>query len=113
MNSRIARINSLIMHIVSGELQCYSVDAELGMLTVVRVDTYCDLSISRVYVSSLDKTVPITDIQRLLRTWTFRIQRAVRNGMTTRRIPKIVFAIDDSADKYERIETLLNTTTAQ
>lgn len=80
-----------------------------AIITVTAVNVSPDLSVARIYLSLFSAQNKPEEILTLINEHKsklrFELGKKVRNQM--RKVPELVFKIDDSLDKIERIEKLL------
>ena len=106
--ARIDKIDSILMRelsmIISQELN----DPKLGFPTVTEVDVAPDFTSAKVYVSFLGKNYKKRDGLEALRRSKGHIKSLLAKRVNMRKIPDLVFVVDDSLDKAQRIEDILN-----
>jgi len=102
---RTARLNELLREIIAEALERID-DDRLQLVTVISVDVDSDLHRALVYVSTLD---PSTDDEVLeaLGELRIRVQGAVARQARLKRVPEVVFRIDEVLRSAERIDDLL------
>ena len=104
----IKKVDSILMRelsmIISQELN----DPLLGFPTVTEVDIAPDYSSAKVYVSFLGKNYKKRDGLEALRRSKGHIKSLLAKRVNMRRIPDLIFIVDDSLDKAERIEKIIN-----
>lgn len=104
----IKKIDSILMRelsmIISQELN----DPLLGFPTVTEVDIAPDYSQAKVYVSFLGKNYKKRDGLEALKRSKGHIKSMLAKRVSMRKIPDLVFIVDDSLDKADRIEKLIN-----
>lgn len=104
MQNRMERINELLRQQVSQILEEEA--EELGLVSVVAVQTSRDLSVCEIFV------VPIQgDAERLLRILAERAgayRKRLAESVELRRLPELRFAVDTNTDSVDRVEELLS-----
>ena len=85
-------------------------EPEIGLLTVTRVDVTPDLAEAKVWVSSYASSVSFSKILKYLSRINRDIFQSLRLVMTTKRVPKIRFFIDENSEYADRIDQLLKKT---
>ena len=104
----IKKVDSILMRelsmIISQELN----DPLLGFPTVTDVDIAPDYSTCKVYVSFLGKNYKKRDGLEALRRSKGHIKSLLAKRVQMRKIPDLTFVVDDTLDKVDRIEQLLN-----
>ena len=104
----IKKVDSILMRelsmIISQELN----DPLLGFPTVTEVDIAPDYSQAKVYVSFLGKNYKKRDGLEALRRSKGHIKSLLAKRVSMRKIPDLDFIVDDSLDKADRIEKIIN-----
>lgn len=104
--SRTDKLNSLFQKEISTILMQDLNDPKLGFATVSEVKTSGDLSSARVYFSFLGKNYKKRDgLDALNRSKGF-IKSQLAKRLNMRKIPDLIFVVDDSIDKAMRIEEI-------
>lgn len=83
-------------------------DPLLGFPTVTEVDVAPDYSVAKVYVSFLGKNYKKRDGLEALRRAKGHIKSILAKRVKMRKIPDLEFLVDDSLDKADRIEKIIN-----
>jgi ribosome-binding factor A len=104
---RMRRVDEAMREVLSGAITSELKDPRVGFVTVTAVDTAPDLRQARVYVSVLG-----TDAQRRrsldgLRSAHGFLQRRVADELHLKNTPTLDFVYDDTADRAQRIDELL------
>lgn len=79
-----------------------------GLLSVVKVDLAKDLSLCRVYISSLDAYEKAKEAVKGLESAAGYVRRELGMRMSLRRSPEIKFIADDSIEHSAEINRLLH-----
>lgn len=102
--NRIGQINGEILRVLSDRVPKCKDPRIDGLLSVVRVDTTNDLSLCRVYVSSLGGG---SDVAKGLRSAAGYLRRELSHELKLRHTPELEFIVDHSIEEGSRIlETL-------
>ena len=104
---RMRRVDEAMREVLSGAITSELKDPRVGFVTVTAVDTSPDLRQARVYVSVLG-----TDPERRrsldgLRSAHGYLQRRVADQLRLKHTPTLDFVYDDTTDRAQRIESLL------
>lgn len=102
---RTARLNELLREIIAEALERID-DDRLQLVTVISVDVDSDLHRALVYVSTLDPDTDDEVLEALGEVRT-RVQGAVARQARLKRVPEVVFRIDEVLRSAERIDDLL------
>ena len=106
--ARINKIDSILLREISVIISQEINDPKLGFPTVTAVDVAPDLRTAKVYVSFLGKNYKKRDGLDALRRAKGHIKSELAKRVRMRRIPDLTFIVDDTLDKAERIENILN-----
>ena len=100
---RADKLNELLVRILAEEFERID-DDRLGFLTISAVETDRDLSMARVYVTSDAEDEELLEALGELRP---RLHRAIGDQGRLRRVPPLVFVVDETARSADRIEEIL------
>ncbi len=108
--SRIEMVNSQIQKELTHILQTELDDPELGLISIVRVDTTKDLSQTRIFFSTLGGTRE--KVEFALNKTQKHIRHLLGERMRLRVLPELKFIFDDSIEYsvsiYQKIEEVKN-----
>jgi ribosome-binding factor A len=82
-------------------------DPGIGFITLTRVDVTPDLQIARVYYTTMGDAKARRDSARALERATPFLRRQLGRRLRLRRIPELQFFFDESIEKHDRIERIL------
>jgi ribosome-binding factor A len=104
---RMRRVDEAMREVLSGAITSELKDPRVGFVTVTSVDTAPDLRQARVFVSVLG-----TDAERRrsldgLRSAHGYLQRRVADELHLKHTPALDFVYDDTLDRAQRIQALL------
>ena len=106
--ARVNKLDSILLREISMIIMKDINDPKLGFPTVTEVDVAPDLTTAKVYVSFLGKNYKKRDgIEALCRA-KGHIKSELAKRIKIRKIPDLTFLVDDTLDKAERIEEILN-----
>ena len=106
--ARVNKLDSILLREISMIIMKDINDPKLGFPTVTEVDVTPDLTTAKVYVSFLGKNYKKRDGIEALRRAKGHIKSELAKRIKIRRIPDLTFLVDDTLDKAERIEEILN-----
>lgn len=107
---RTDRLDSIFLKEISNIIQFGLYDPKVGFATVSEVKITPDLSNCKVYVSILGNDKAKKEgIEALIRSKGY-IKTELAHRVNIRKIPNIEFVLDDSLDKAQRIEDIINKT---
>jgi len=104
---RIERVNKEMMREISEFLVNNAKDPTLKKAVITEVRCTNDLSIAKVYFTSIDKS-DLKEIGDSLNSLAGALSGIVCRQMRLRFAPKLVFVVDDTEDRAQRIEELLD-----
>jgi ribosome-binding factor A len=82
-------------------------DPGIGFLTIIRVKITADLQQARVYYTSMGDEKARKDSQRALERATPFLRRQLGRRLRLRRVPDLQFFFDESIERGDRIERIL------
>ena len=104
---RMRRVDEAMREVLSGAITSELKDPRVGFVTVTSVDTAPDLRHARGYVSVLGTdSVRRRSLDGLRSAHGF-LQRRVADELHLKHTPTLDFVYDDTADRAERIDELL------
>jgi len=106
--ARVNKLDSILLREISMIIMKDINDPKLGFPTVTEVDVAPDLTTAKVYVSFLGKNYKKRDGIEALRRAKGHIKSELAKRIKIRKIPDLTFLVDDTLDKAERIEEILN-----
>lgn len=106
-NQRLRQMNQVLKEHIGRILEQEFREPEIGLLTVTRVEVTPDLAEAKVWVSSYASQKSLSRIVKYLRTITRDVYLSLREVLTTKRVPKVRFMIDENGEYADRIDRLL------
>lgn len=106
MSIRIERINELIKQQLNLMIQ-REFAGDLGVVVITDIETAMDLKTAIVYFRCLEQG-QIKSITAKLQKNAHNFQQQMGKIITVRNIPKLTFLFDESQEKIDRVEELLN-----
>jgi ribosome-binding factor A len=106
--SRQARIGDQIRVELSEMLARQVRDPGIGFLTITHVKVTPDLQQARVYYTTIGDDKARTDTRRALERALPFLRRQIGQRLRLRRVPELAFFFDESVEKQDRIEKILN-----
>ena len=102
------RMDQILLREISRILQFEMKDSNLGFVTVTDVEVNRDMSQAKVYVSFLGKQEGGNHDMEVLKKSKGFIKTLLAKNIRARKIPDLIFIRDNSLDRYNRIENILN-----
>lgn len=107
MKVKAEKIAGIIQKEVSEIIQFSLKDPKVGFITITDVTVTGDLSIAKIFVSFLgQKAREEAGMKALERSKGF-IRSELAKRMTIRKVPQLIFQIDDSLEKGNKIEKII------
>lgn len=106
-NIRIERYESIIFDLISSAITNEIYDSTIKLATVHYVKLSKDKSIAKIYISCYDKTM-MTKILKKINAASGFFRTVLAKNLNLRKVPAIVFLNDDSIDKIDEINSLLD-----
>jgi ribosome-binding factor A len=107
-DGRMRRVDEAMREVLSGAITSGLKDPRVGFVTVTAVETTPDLRQARVYVSVLGTDAVRRRSLDGLRSAHGYLQRRVADELRLKHTPTLDFVYDDTADRGQRIEELLD-----
>jgi ribosome-binding factor A len=82
-------------------------DPGIGFITITRVTVTSDLQLARVYYTSLGDEKARRESRRALERASPFLRRQLGSRLRLRRVPELQFFFDESIEKQDRIERIL------
>jgi len=104
---RSRRVEDQIQRILSDVLRSQARDPRLAQVIVTAVKVSRDLSVARVYVTSLDLDRAGDELLESLRRAAGFLRSALAAELTVRQVPELRFQYDDSMRRAEQMDALI------
>lgn len=104
MSERIAKINSVLLHALGNIILLEHNHPSFQMISVTKVETSKDLSVAKVYVSSLKNR---DELLKYLEKLTPVIRKKMAERIELRIMPKLTFHLDMEKEYLNKIENIL------
>ena len=107
LSHRVERVAEQIREEVSQILATEVSDPRVGLLTVTRVKVTPDLSLARIYWTSMGDAKQRKDTAKALSRAAAYVRHLLSTRMTLRRSPEVQFLFDQSVAAQDRVEQIL------
>ena len=107
LSHRTERVAEQIREEVSQILLSEVADPAVGLVTVSRVKVSPDLSLARVYWTTMAETAERKKTEKALARAAGFVRHLLSTRMTLRRSPEVVFIFDQSVAAQDRVEQIL------
>ena len=108
MARRAQRVSELLRQELSSIFQRLRDPRLQAIISITRIQTSDDLSHARVYISILGSDQQKTEAAACLNAASGYMRKELRTVLSLRRIPALSFSIDNSMEKAEAIQRLMN-----
>ena len=108
MVRRAQRVSELLRQELSSIFQRLRDPRLRAIISITRIQTSDDLSHAKVYISILGSQKQKTEAADCLSAASGYIRKELREVISLRRIPALSFSIDDSMEKAEAIQRMMN-----
>ncbi len=105
---RAQRVEGLVLEEISKILQNKIRDPRIGFATITKVTMSDDLRIAKVFVSIMGNEKEKKDSLKGLHSATGFIRKELGHRVHLRRVPELVFKLDDSIEKSAKILNILS-----
>ena len=103
-NNRMSRIDSEIQKNLAGIISKFDdIEFATTLVSIMKVETFSDLSLSKIYVSVLGDEKKKNSIVSKLNNNKKTIRFDLAHKMRLRTIPDLMFIVDDVEEKAERV----------
>lgn len=104
MSDRTLKLANLIQHEIAPVLFQEVDERHFGLITIKKVEVSRDISIAKVWVSCMKNE---NDFEKEIEKHVYKIQQKLNKYMYSKKVPKLVFRIDDTSAYVDKIEGLL------
>jgi len=101
------RVSEAIHHELSDLLLRHSRDPRLQSVTITDVRISSDLRYARIYVSTRGDNEEQQLVLHAVQNATGYLRSELASRLSLRFVPELTFCLDESLDRYDRIESLL------
>ena len=108
MTLKAEKIAGIIQKEVSEIIQFSLKDPKIGFITITDVTVTNDLSIAKVYVSFLGQQAREEAGMKALTRSKGYIRSELAKRMSIRKVPELIFKIDDSLERGNKIEKIIS-----
>lgn len=104
---RSRRVEDQVQRILSDVLRSQARDPRLARVIITAAKVSRDLSVARIYVTSLDLDHDGDELIESLRRAAGFLRSALASELTVRQVPELRFVYDDSTRQAERMDALI------
>jgi ribosome-binding factor A len=107
LTHRVERITERVREEVSQILATEVADPGIGLVTVTRVKVTADLSLARIYWTTLGDQAQRKQTAKALKRAAAYVRHLLSERLTLRRAPEVQFLFDESVAAQDRVEQIL------
>lgn len=108
MSTKNEKIAGLIQRNISEIIQFNLKDPKIGFITITDAKVTNDLSYAKVFVSFLGQNARKEAGMKALERSKGYIRSELSKRLSTRKVPELIFVLDDSLEKGNRIDSIIN-----
>ena len=107
MSTKNEKIAGLIQKNVSEIIQFNLKDPKIGFITITDAQVTNDLSYAKIFVSFLGQNARKEEGMKALERSKGYIRSELSKRLSTRKVPELIFVLDDSLEKGNRIDRII------
>ena len=107
-SSRIPKVEDFLKKEISQIISSKVQDQRFKMLNIVDVKASSDLSVATVFFTIIDGEKSHAPEKKSLEKLASMIRSKISKFMKIRRVPKLIFKYDQSLERYNNIDSILN-----
>jgi ribosome-binding factor A len=107
LSHRVERVAERVREEVSQILATEVADPGIGLVTVTRVKVTADLSLARVYWTTLGDQIQRKQTAKALKRASAYVRHLLSERLSLRRSPEVKFLFDESVAAQDRVEQIL------
>ena len=107
-SSRIPKVEDFLKKEISQIISAQVKDQRFKMLNIVDVKASADLGVATVYFTMINGDQSQAPEKKILEKFSSMIRSKLSKFMKIRRVPKLIFKYDESLERYNHIDSILN-----
>jgi len=107
-SSRIPKVEDFLKKEISQIISSQVKDQRFKMLNIVDVKASADLGVATVYFTVINGDHSQAPEKKILEKFSSMIRSKLSKFMKIRRVPKLIFKYDESLERYNHIDSILN-----
>ncbi len=107
-SKRVPKIEDFLKKEISQIISSHVQDPRYKLLNIVDVKCSSDLGIARVFYTIINGDISDSPDRKSLEKFSSMIRSKLSKFMQIRRVPKLIFKYDESLERYNNIDALLN-----
>ncbi len=107
-STRVPKIEDFLKKEISQIISSKVKDPRYKFLNIVDVKCSSDLGVAKVFYTIINGDISDSPDKRSLEKFSSMVRSKLSKFMQIRRVPKLIFKYDESLERYNNIDTLLN-----
>ena len=107
-STRVPKIEDFLKKEISQIISTHVKDPRYKFLNIVDVKCSSDLSIAKVFYTIINGDISNSPDKKSLEKFSSMVRSRLSKFMQIRRVPKLIFKYDESLERYNNIDALLN-----
>ena len=107
-STRVPKIEDFLKKEISQIISSQVKDPRYKFLNIVDVKCSSDLGVAKVFYTIINGDISDSPDKRSLEKFSSMVRSKLSKFMQIRRVPKLIFKYDESLDRYNNIDALLN-----
>ena len=107
-STRVPKIEDFLKKEISQIISSQVKDPRYKFLNIVDVKCSSDLSVAKVFYTIINGDISDSPDKRSLEKFSSMVRSKLSKFMQIRRVPKLIFKYDESLERYNNIDALLN-----
>ena len=107
-STRVPKIEDFLKKEISQIISSQAKDPRYKFLNIVDVKCSSDLGVAKVFYTIINGDISNSPDKRSLEKFSSMIRSKLSKFMQIRRVPKLIFKYDESLERYNNIDALLN-----
>ena len=107
-SSRIPKVEDFLKKEISQIISAQVKDQRFKMLNIVDVKASDDLGVATVYFTIINGDQSLAPDKKILEKFSSMIRSKLSKFMKIRRVPNLIFKYDESLERYNHIDSILN-----
>ena len=108
-STRVPKIEDFLKKEISQIISSQVKDPRYKFLNIVDVKCSSDLGIAKVFYTIINGDISNSPDNKTLEKFSSMVRSKLSKFMQIRRVPKLIFKYDESLERYNNIDALLNT----
>ena len=108
-STRVPKIEDFLKKEISQIISSQVKDPRYKFLNIVDVKCSSDLGVAKVFYTIINGDIADSPDKRSLEKFSSMVRSKLSKFMQIRRVPKLIFKYDESLERYNNIDALLNT----